>query len=150
LPTPIRSKDSPSLEDRVARLEEAVFGKGRKVVTKAATQKPSTLDYSGLTDVKRLKSFLDKSLCIMNSLSEKDPSSQGLTPDEIVSILGETFGVQTSLQVVSTQLIRAAGKYVARQKIVGKPIKYRYRILPEGRDRLKAKLSETRPAKETD
>lgn len=147
MPTRIHNEDS-RLEERVAKLEAAVFGTRKKTATRLITEKASVIDYSNLTEVKRLKSFLDRSLCILNFLSEKNHSSRGLTPGEIVSILGETFGIQTSLQVISTQLMRASGKYIARQKIVGNPVRYCYRIIPEGKDYLRARLAKTKPAKD--
>ena len=107
----------------------------------------TAIDYGELTELRRLTSVLDRSLSLLNFHSLKEETDHGLTPDEIVDIMREKFGYPVPLASVSAQLYRFTGKYVTREQISRRPVKYRYRILPTGKNYLAGKLQKSGPQK---
>jgi hypothetical protein len=134
---------SLTIEERIARLEEAVFGRIGTAVVGAVATPSSAIDYGELTELRRLTSVLDRSLSLLNFHFLKKNHSLGLTPDEIVDIMRERFGYPVPLASVSAQLYRFTGRYVTRTQISRRPVKYRYQILPAGQTYLASKLQES-------
>jgi hypothetical protein len=134
---------APSIEERVARLEEAVFGRMAIKPPSAEKGASSAIDYGELTELRRLSSVLDRSLSLLNFHFMKAKSSPGLAPDEIVDIMRESFGFPVPLASVSAQLYRFTGRYVTRMRVSGRQVKYRYQILPAGQDYLATKLQKS-------
>ena len=132
------------LSERVRRLEQAVFGP--KEPTHAAADYPFlSFDFSGLDYLKEMKSTIDICLAILDYVFSKNPNHVGLTPDEIASIVRERFALSVSPTTVSVALLRAAGELVTRTKVPGRPIKYRYQILPKGQVFIQKKINQTKP-----
>ncbi len=133
------------LRKRVERLEQLIFHQ---------EEDPSQaipvlgLDFGELTYLKQLKSTLDMCLGLLDYTFTKDPNHLGLTPSEIESIFRERFGLPVPLTTISVALLRAAGTVVTRVKVEGKPVTYRYRILPRGREAIRTKIDELRLRKQ--
>jgi len=126
------------LGKRVEKLEETVF----KVETPQTEPKVSIdVDIGSLGYVKELKSALDKCLAILDHLFSKNPSHAGLTPDEFALMFREKFGFPVPLPTISARLYEETGHYVTRKKIEGRPVKYRYQILPRGQDYIRSKIA---------
>jgi hypothetical protein len=98
------------------------------------------VDMGGLSYLKELKSALDKCVAILDYAFSKDSRHKGLTPDEFASLLREKFGLPVPLPTISSQLYKATGRYVTRKKEEGSPVKYRYQILPRGREYIREKI----------
>jgi hypothetical protein len=133
------------LRKRVERLEHLIFHQ---------EEDPSKaipvlgLDFDELTYLKHLKSTLDMCLGLLDYTFTKDPNHLGLTSTEIESIFRERFGLPVPLTTISVALLRAAGTLVTRVKVEGKPVTYRYRILPRGREAIRTKIDELRKRKQ--
>ncbi len=124
---------------RVLRLEQAVFGP-KKIAP--AAEIFLEVDLSELTYVRELKSTLAMCLSLLDHFFKADPSHAGLSPDQMVSILHERFGVPIPLPSVSAALYRATGTLVTRKQAPGTPVRYRYRILPKGQEFIRQKIEE--------
>jgi hypothetical protein len=134
-----------SLTRRVELLEQVVF---REQVSAPTTTSTGDSDFSELTYLKKLGSTLDKCLAILDSTFRRHPNHPGLTPDEMETILREQFGEPIPLTTISPSLLRATGIYVTRTKVKGSPVRYRYRILPKGQERIRQKTEELTPKHE--
>ena len=128
-----------SLRRRVELLEQTVF---REQVPASKEVVRVDFEFAGLTYLKKLESTLDMCLAILDSTFKKDPKHPGFTPDEIESILREFFAVPIVLTTISVSLLRATGTLVTRTKVAGHPVRYRYRILPKGQERIQKKIEE--------
>jgi hypothetical protein len=105
------------------------------------------LDFSELTYLKQLRSTREMCLALLDYTFAKDSNTVGLTPSEIESIFRERFALPVPLTSISVALLRAAGTFVTRIKVEGKPVTYRYRILPRGQETIRAKIEELRKRK---
>jgi len=121
------------LKSRVEKLEGAVFG-GKQ--PKQIQQSTIDIDVAALSYIKELKSASDKCIAILDYLFSRDSHHPGVTPNEFASILREKFGLPVPLQTISSQLYAATSRYVTRKKILGKPVRYRYQILPRGQEHI--------------
>ena len=133
------------LRKRVERLEHLIFHQGEVPSQEIPVL---SLDFDELTYLKQLKSTLNMCLGLLDYTFTKDPNHLGLTPSEIESILRERFGLPVPLTTISVALLRAAGTLVTRTKIEGKPVTYRYRILPRGREAIRTNIDELKQRKE--
>jgi hypothetical protein len=106
----------------------------------------STLPEINVGELSFLKDFrlvLDKCLALLSNISEKYPQHQGLTTDEIKTIFGNKFGLTTiTTNAISMVLKEATGEYVEREELEGKPVKFRYKILPAGNEHIKNKIEQ--------
>lgn len=127
------------IEKRVERLEDAIF-RSRKQPTKA--EEAGDIDTATLTYVKDLGSTLDRCLAILDNLFAKDSRHAGLTSDEFAVLLKDRYGLPVQLSTISSQLYKATGCYVARQRIEGPPVKYRYQILSEGQEYIRKRIEQ--------
>jgi len=125
------------LSKRIERLEQAVFGGGETRSGISTTD----VDIGGLGHVKKLKAAADKCLAVLDDLFSKNPNHAGLTPDEFAAVFREKFGLPIPLSTISSQLYKQTGRYVTRKKISGKPVKYRYQILPRGQEYIRNKIA---------
>ena len=129
-------KITEDLKMRVERLEEAVFG------AKQFSASPSVVtnvDFAGLDYLRQLESVVDKCLAVLDYLSSTNVNHPGLTPDELVEIFKDKFGIVVVLSTISSALLGVTGKYVTRKKIGNRPVRYRYQILPKGREYVRTK-----------
>jgi len=124
------------LKVRVERLEKAVFHVGRLSALPSPT---ADADFSGLDYLRQLESAVDKSLAVLDYISSKNASHPGLTPDELAEIFKDRFGIVIALSTISWALSGVTGKYVTRKKIGNRPVRYRYQILPKGREYIRTK-----------
>jgi hypothetical protein len=121
-----------------------------KIEIKNTSVKGIEINVEELSFIKGLKSALDKCLSLLNYTFEKNPLHPGLTPDEMVSIFREKFGMPIPLTTISSQLLSASGNYVTRTKIKEKAVKYRYQILPKGQEYIKKKIEELLKVEKSD
>lgn len=131
-----------SLRRRVELLEQLVF---RDQVSAPKASTAAEYDFSGLTYLKKLGSTLNMCLALLDFTFRKDPNHPGLTPDEMESILREQFGEPVPLPSISASLLRATGSLVTRTRVRGKPVRYRYRILSRGQERILQKVEDQTP-----
>ena len=124
------------LSERVERLERTVFG---NAATPSPTGVDVGIDAGDLDYLKALESTTDKCLAILDYVFRKDSNHPGFTPDELASIFRQQFGLPVPLPSISSRLYMKTGCYVTRKLVRGKPIKYRYRILPRGQDYIRGK-----------
>jgi hypothetical protein len=134
------SKRLSDHEERLKKLERSVF-KGPLVKRVSGIG----VNVEELPFVKSLDLVLDKCLGLLNYFFGKDPMNLDLSPDEMVSIFKENFGLPMPLTSISSALLGAAGTYVTRKKEkYGKTIRYRYQILPRGQEYLRDKIRQLR------
>lgn len=125
---------------RVDRLESEVFQ------TRSIEMNPhiTSIEASNLDYVRELGSAIDMCLAILDHAFQSNVSDAGLTPNELVSILKQKFGLPFPLPTVSSSLYRKTGRYVTREIASKKPVRYRYRILPRGQEYIRQKIRNLR------
>ena len=125
------------LSRRVDVLEKTVSG---NATDSHPTFADISVDADNLDYLKELGSAIDMCLAILDHVSQKDTNHPGLTPDELASILKQQFGLPVPLTTISSQLYAKTGRYVTRDLVSRKPVKYRYHILPRGQDYIRSRI----------
>jgi hypothetical protein len=130
-------REVAELSKRVERLEKSVLG---NVAIPRSSVADAVIDAGDLHYLRELRSAPDKCLAILDHASRKDAGHSGFAPDELVAILRQQFGLPVPLSTISSQLYAKTGRYVTRDLISRRPLKYRYRILPKGQDYIRTKV----------
>lgn len=116
-----------------------------KQVEKALLEK---IDVNKLQYLKSLRSVHDKCLTLLSYVSKNIREYSGLTIDEMNEIFAEKFGLTTITENnISMSLKNVTGKYVTRNKISIKPVKYQYQILQKGMEYIEKKIAEIQKPK---
>jgi hypothetical protein len=126
------------LTERVEKLEDEVFrNKNHSISSTGVSIDMSRLDY-----LRELRSAADMCLAILDHVFQSDASNPGLTPDELVAILQQQFGLPVPLATISSSLYKKTGRYVTREPVGKNPVRYRYRILPRGQEYIRKRIWE--------
>lgn len=129
------------LSRRLDELEKVVF---RNATGFQPISAGISIDAENLGYLRGLGSAIAMSLAILDHVFQKDTNHPGLTPDELASILKRQFGLPVPLSTISSQLYVKTGRYVTRDQVSHKPVKYRYRILPRGQDYIRSRIRDVK------
>jgi len=137
-----------NLEKAFEELSRRVDGLEKTVFRNATVFHPMSADLSidadNLDYLKELGSVIDMCLAILDHVFQKDTNHPGLTPGELASILKRQFGLPVPLSTISSQLYMRTGRYVTRDQVSHKPVKYRYHILPRGQDYIRSRIQDVK------